>query len=72
MGKSPKLCQKCSLNLTTCKLSYTHSIWGLNLNILFYKQAEMSWLVVSGSITWAFAMIGLAALLSKINIRIKL
>ncbi len=47
-------------------------IWGLNLNILFYKQTEMSWLAVSGSIVWAFAMIGLAALLSRINIRLKL
>jgi predicted acyltransferase len=47
-------------------------IWGLNLNILFYKQAEMQWLAVSGSILWAFAMIGFAALLSRINIRLKL
>ncbi len=47
-------------------------IWGLNLNILFYKQAENSWLAVSGSIVWAFAMIGFAALLSRINIRLKL
>ncbi|MDF1550022.1 MAG: hypothetical protein P1P88_19510, partial [Bacteroidales bacterium] len=47
-------------------------IWGLNLNILFYKQIELSWLAVSGSIVWAFAMIGFAALLSKINIRLKL
>jgi hypothetical protein len=49
-----------------------YSIWGLNLNILFYKQTEIPWLAVSGSIAWAFTMIGLAALLSKINIRIKL
>jgi heparan-alpha-glucosaminide N-acetyltransferase len=47
-------------------------IWGLNLNILFYKQAENSWLAVSGSIVWAFAMIGFAAFLSRINIRLKL
>ena len=47
-------------------------IWGLNLNILFYKQTELSWLAVSGSIVWAFSMIGLAALLSRINIRLKL
>jgi len=49
-----------------------YSIWGLGLNILFYKQAEMPWLAVSGSIVWAFAMIGFAALLSSINIRLKL
>lgn len=47
-------------------------IWGLNLNVLFYKQAEMSWLAISGSIVWAFAMIGLATLLSKIYVRLKL
>ncbi|MCB0564852.1 MAG: DUF5009 domain-containing protein [Phaeodactylibacter sp.] len=47
-------------------------IWGLNLNILFYKQVDLSWLAVSGSIVWAFAMIGFAALLSRINIRLKL
>lgn len=47
-------------------------IWGLHLNVLFYKQAEMSWLAVSGSIVWAFAMIGLATLLSKIHVRLKL
>tara|TARA_R110002051_G_scaffold39460_2_gene83053 strand:- start:3510 stop:4697 length:1188 start_codon:yes stop_codon:yes gene_type:complete len=47
-------------------------IWGCNLNILFYKQIEMPWLAVSGSIIWAFLMIGFGALLSKINIRLKL
>ena len=47
-------------------------IWGLNLNILFYKQAEMPWLAVTGSIIWAFAMIGFSALLSRLNIRLKL
>ncbi|MEQ9218712.1 MAG: DUF5009 domain-containing protein [Cyclobacteriaceae bacterium] len=49
-----------------------YTIWGLGLNVLFYKQAEMSWLAVSGSIVWAFAMTGFAALLSRINIRLKL
>lgn len=49
-----------------------YTIWGLNLNILFYKQAELMWLAVLGSIVWAFAMIGFAALLSRINIRLKL
>ncbi len=47
-------------------------VWGFGLNILFYKQVEMPWLAVSGSIVWAFAMIGFAALLSRINIRLKL
>ena len=47
-------------------------IWSLPLNILFYKQEEITWLAVSGSVVWAFAMIGFAALLSRINIRLKL
>jgi len=47
-------------------------IWGLPLHILFYKQIAIPWLAVSGAIIWAFAMIGFAAVLSKINIRLKL
>jgi heparan-alpha-glucosaminide N-acetyltransferase len=49
-----------------------YMIWGLNLTILFYKQSEMPWLAVSGSLLWAFAMIGFAALLSKARVRLKL
>ncbi|MDG3582321.1 DUF5009 domain-containing protein [Galbibacter pacificus] len=48
------------------------TIWGLGLNILFYKQEESVLLAVLGSVVWAFAMIGFAALLSKINIKLKL
>src|SRR6056297_1815121 len=47
-------------------------IWGLNLNILWYKQSEMPWLAVSGSLLWAFLMIRFAQLLSKARIRLKL
>ena len=47
-------------------------IWSLPLNILFYKQEEITWLAVSGSVVWAFSMIGFAALLSRIHIRLKL
>jgi predicted acyltransferase len=49
-----------------------HLIWMLSVPILFYKHSEFQWIVVSGSIFWAFAMIGFAALLSKIGIRLKL
>lgn len=49
-----------------------HLIWMFSVPILFYKQSEFQWIVVSGSIVWAFAMIGFAALLSKIGIRLKL
>lgn len=47
-------------------------IWAFNLPILFYKQNNSSMLAVVGSLIWAFAMIGFAKLLSKINIRLKL
>lgn len=47
-------------------------IWGLSLPILFYKQEDSQLLVVAGSLVWAFAMVGFAALLARINIRLKL
>lgn len=46
--------------------------WSLPFQVLFYKQDEMAWLAVLGSLVWAFAMIAFAAMLSKINIRLKL
>lgn len=48
------------------------SIWMSGLPILFYKQSEHALIVILGSIVWAFLMIGFAALLSKIGIRLKL
>jgi len=49
-----------------------HLIWMVSIPVLFYKQSELQWVVVSGSVVWAFAMIGFAALLSKIGISLKL
>jgi predicted acyltransferase len=49
-----------------------HLIWMSSIPVLFYKQSEFQWVVVLGSVVWAFAMIGFAALLSKIGIRLKL
>ncbi len=49
-----------------------HMIWMFSFPVLFYKQSEFQWVVIFGSIVWAFAMIGFAALLSKIGIRLKL
>ena len=49
-----------------------YTIWGLGWNILIYKQEESALIAVGGSILWAIAMIGFAALLSKIYIRLKL
>ncbi len=47
-------------------------IWMVSIPVLFYKQSDNSLIVVLGSVAWAFAMIGFAALLSKIGIRLKL
>ncbi len=47
-------------------------IWMFSIPVFFYKHAEMQWMVVGGSVIWAFAMIGFAALLAKIGIRLKL
>ncbi len=46
--------------------------WMFSIPVFFYKQSELQWIVVSGSVIWAFTMIGFAALLSKIGIRLKL
>lgn len=47
-------------------------VWGLSLPLFFYKQDVSQWLAVLGSVAWALAMVGFAALLAKINIRLKL
>jgi len=47
-------------------------VWGLSLPLFFYKQDVSQWLAVIGSVAWALAMVGFAALLAKINIRLKL
>jgi hypothetical protein len=40
--------------------------------LFFYKHLESPLLVIVGSLIWALAMIGFAAILSKIGIRLKL
>lgn len=47
-------------------------IWSFSIPVLIYKQTGMPLIAVLGSLAWAFAMIGFAALLSKIGIRLKL
>ena len=47
-------------------------IWMIGIPIFFYKHSDLQWVVVTGSLVWAFTMIGFAALLSKIGIRLKL
>lgn len=49
-----------------------YTVWMTGFPLLFYKHLESSLLVVVGSMVWAFAMIGFAALLSKAGIRLKL
>jgi heparan-alpha-glucosaminide N-acetyltransferase len=46
--------------------------WGLSLPFFFYKQTNNPLLAVGGSLGWALAMVGFSALLSRINIRLKL
>ncbi len=48
------------------------AIWGLSLPLFFYKQENSQLLAVCGSLVWALAMVGFTALLSRINIRLKL
>jgi len=48
------------------------SIWLSGASILFYKQADHAWLAIVGSLIWASAMIGFAALLARLKIRLKL
>ena len=47
-------------------------IWFFGLKILFYKQDQSSVLAVFGSLVWAFVMVGFAALLARLGIRLKL
>lgn len=49
-----------------------YGIWLSGMPILFYKSAEQAIVVAGGSVVWAFLMIGFAALLSRIGIRLKL
>ena len=52
---------------------FYYIIWQFSLPLLFYKQPDITWLAVSGSIAWALIMgVGLAVLLEKINFRLKL
>ena len=45
---------------------------GLSIPLFFYKQGNSQLLAVGGSLAWAIAMVGFAAVLEKINIRLKL
>jgi heparan-alpha-glucosaminide N-acetyltransferase len=47
-------------------------IWMTGLPILIYKQSSEPLVVVIGSVVWALLMVGLTALLAKLNIKLKL
>jgi heparan-alpha-glucosaminide N-acetyltransferase len=47
-------------------------IWMLGIPVLFYKNSAQPLVVIAGSIVWALLMVGLTALLNKVNIRLRL
>ena len=47
-------------------------IWMSGIPILIYKQSSEPLIVVAGSLLWALLMVGLTALLARLNIRLKL
>jgi heparan-alpha-glucosaminide N-acetyltransferase len=49
-----------------------YAVWTLGLPLFFYKQDVSQWMAVLGSLGWALAMVGFAALLARINIRLRL
>ncbi|HAM10505.1 MAG: DUF5009 domain-containing protein [Bacteroidetes bacterium GWE2_41_25] len=49
-----------------------HLIWITGVPVLIYKQSGIPLVVIAGSIVWSLAMVGLTALLLKLNIRLRL
>ena len=49
-----------------------HLIWMSGIPILIYKQSSEPLVVVAGSLIWAILMVGLTALLARINIKLRL
>ncbi len=49
-----------------------YMIWMSGVPVLVYKQSQDPWIAVIGSLVWALLMIGLAALLSRFNIRLRI
>jgi heparan-alpha-glucosaminide N-acetyltransferase len=47
-------------------------IWSTGIPILIYKQSGIPLVVIAGSVIWALLMVGLTALLVRINIKLKL
>ncbi len=49
-----------------------HIIFSINIPILIYKHSAIPLVVIAGSVAWALLMVGLTALLVRMNIRLKL
>ena len=49
-----------------------HLIWMSGIPVLIYKQSAEPMMVVTGSIIWAFLMVGLTAVLARLNITLKI
>ncbi len=47
-------------------------IFSTSLPILIYKQSDISLVVIAGSVIWSLLMVGLTALLVRVNIKLKL
>jgi heparan-alpha-glucosaminide N-acetyltransferase len=47
-------------------------IWSTGIPILIYKQSTQPLVVIAGSIVWALLMVGLAALLARLKIKLKI
>jgi predicted acyltransferase len=47
-------------------------IWSTGIPILIYKHSGVPLVVIAGSVIWALLMVGLTALLVRINIKLKL
>ena len=52
---------------------FYYIIWSLGLPLLFYKNSGIPLVIIGGSVVWALVMgVGLAALLEKLDFRLKL
>jgi heparan-alpha-glucosaminide N-acetyltransferase len=49
-----------------------HVIWMTGIPVLIYKQSSEPLVVITGSLIWALLMVGLTALLARINIRLRI
>lgn len=49
-----------------------HAIWMTGIPILIYKQSSEPLVAVIGSIVWALLMVGVTALLARVNVKLRL